>query len=303
MRLERTVGSVSGRWVPTTPRTSSSLVTTSSKEPKLRSRSWVPNTRLEERAQAGEITAVAVTGRAPYLAAGADLTAALTITSSEEARALGRAGHDALRLLGEMSVPTFAFINGLALGGGLEIALNCSYRTIAADVRAVGLPEISLGLIPGWGGTYLLPRIIGLDSALEMILTRAAANKPYPAAEAYSVGIADAIFDPEHFLIQSLEWASAIVRRELQVERGAGGFLVAVPVWPTPTHGTRCLPTHGRCSTRPSSERARRPIVPSTSSRSARTPNATPRSPPKTTRWPSSSCPMSSARVSMRLRL
>ena len=62
-------------------------------------------------------------------------------------------------------MPTFAFVNGAAMGGGLEVALHCTYRTISSGAPAVALPECFLGLVPGWGGTYLLPNLIGADNA------------------------------------------------------------------------------------------------------------------------------------------
>ena len=74
------------------------------------------------------------------------------------------------RRLGELPVPSFCFINGVALGGGLEVALHCTYRTISSGVPMVAFPECFLGLVPGWGGTYLLPRLIGPASALKLII-------------------------------------------------------------------------------------------------------------------------------------
>ena len=113
--------------------------------------------------EAGEqrIAAVGVTGKPFIFSVGADLTGAPLIGSREEALAIGRLGHAVFRRLGELGVPSFAFVNGAALGGGLELALHCSYRTISSGVTAVGLPECFLGLLPGWGGTYLLPHLIG----------------------------------------------------------------------------------------------------------------------------------------------
>lgn len=176
-------------------------------------------TEVARRAAAGEIVAAAVTGKPYFLAAGADLTGAKELEGHDAAKQLATSGHDAYRLLTEMAVPTFAFINGVALGGGLEIALACTYRTIASDVPAVGLPETGLGLVPGWGGCYHLPRIVGLEKALEVIVARPAANKPYKAAEALSVGIADALFDAADFLEQSIVWAASVVRGEVTVIR------------------------------------------------------------------------------------
>src|SRR5690606_36387428 len=121
------------------------------------------------RAAAGEVAAVAVTGKPYYLAAGADLRGAALVRDAGEARAIAQVGHAAYRLLGEMGVPTFAYVNGTALGGGLELALHCTYRTVASDVRALALPETFLGLVPGWGGCYLLPHLVGIRAAVDLV--------------------------------------------------------------------------------------------------------------------------------------
>jgi enoyl-CoA hydratase/carnithine racemase len=105
--------------------------------------------------------AVGVTGKPFIFAVGADLSGAALIGMRDEALAIGRLGHAAFRRLGELGVPSFAFVNGAALGGGLELALHCSYRTISSGVSAVAFPECFIGLLSGWGGTYLLPRLIG----------------------------------------------------------------------------------------------------------------------------------------------
>lgn len=173
----------------------------------------------QQRAAAGEVVAVAVTGKPYYLAAGADLLQVTGVSTREAALALGRGGHEAFRLLGEMGVPTFAFVNGAALGGGLEVALNCDYRTAAADVRALALPETGLGLVPGWGGAYLVPRLVGIEKAVEVVLTRPAANKPYTAAQAAEIGLVDVVLDPADFLEESVRWAAAVLRGDVTVER------------------------------------------------------------------------------------
>ena len=122
------------------------------------------------RAETGDVAAVGVTGKPFIFAAGADLAVAALIRSRDEALAVGKLGHDVFRRLGELGVPSFAFVNGVALGGGLELALHCSYRTISSGVIAVAFPECVLGLLPGWGGTYLLPRLIGPAKALQVII-------------------------------------------------------------------------------------------------------------------------------------
>jgi len=173
----------------------------------------------QERARAGEIAALAVTGKPYFLAAGADLMQVAGVTTHDEALALGRGGHEAYRLLGELGVPTFAFVNGVALGGGLEVALNCDYRTAAADVRALALPETGLGLVPGWGGAYIVPRLVGIEKALEVVLTRPAANKPYTAEQAAQIGLVDVVLDPADFLEESVRWAARVLSGEVTVER------------------------------------------------------------------------------------
>ena len=118
-----------------------------------------------------------------------------------------------------MGVPTFAFVNGVALGGGLELALNCDYRTVASDVRALALPETGLGLVPGWGGAYIVPRLVGIEKALDVILTRPAANKPFAAVEATTIGLMDVVLDPADFLEESIRWAARVVTGEVVVPR------------------------------------------------------------------------------------
>ncbi|WP_456787314.1 3-hydroxyacyl-CoA dehydrogenase NAD-binding domain-containing protein [Cellulomonas sp. P5_C5] len=176
-------------------------------------------TAVQARVAAGEVAAVAVTGKPYYLAAGADLTQIGTVPGREGALALGQGGHKAYELLHSMGVPTFAFVNGVALGGGLELALNCDYRTVASDVRALALPETGLGLVPGWGGAYIVPRLVGIEKALDVILTRPAANKPFAAVEATTIGLMDVVLDPADFLEESIRWAARVVTGEVVVPR------------------------------------------------------------------------------------
>lgn len=102
-------------------------------------------------------TAVVIRGSGKAFCAGADLDMMSAITDRALSLSLAESGHRVLHRLATLGVPTIAEINGVALGGGLELALHCTYRVAAASVSAIGLPEISLGLIPGWGGATLLP--------------------------------------------------------------------------------------------------------------------------------------------------
>ena len=172
--------------------------------------------------EAGEqrIVAVGVTGKPFIFAVGADLTGAALVGSRDEALAIGRLGHAVFRRLGELGVPSFAFVNGAALGGGLELALHCSYRTISSGVTAVAFPECFLGLLPGWGGTYLLPRLIGPTQALKVIIENPLSqNRMLRGAQALTLGIADAMFEPADFLAESLRWAAQVLTGAAEVSR------------------------------------------------------------------------------------
>jgi len=167
-----------------------------------------------------EISAVGVTGKPFIFAVGADLSGAPLIAARDEALAIGRLGHAVFRRLGELGVPSFAFVNGAALGGGLELALHCTYRTISSGVTAVALPECFLGLLPGWGGTYLLPHLIGPGSALKVIVENPLSqNRMLRGAQAFSLGIADAMFEPADFLAESLRWAARVLTGAAEVSR------------------------------------------------------------------------------------
>ena len=175
---------------------------------------------LAARAAAGEIDAVAITGKQYILAAGADLSDISRVGSRDNARLIAQLGHKVLGKLGELGVPSFAFVNGLALGGGLEIALNSTYRTVDASAAAVALPEVFLGIIPGWGGAYLLPNLIGIENALEVVVSNPLKqNRVLKPAQAYELGIFDAIFPAANYLENSLTWADAVLSGKTKVER------------------------------------------------------------------------------------
>ncbi len=108
------------------------------------------NTALDAALARDDVAAIGITGKPFVLAAGADLEA-VRISDRDEAEVMARIGHGVFRKLGEGGTPTFGFVNGLALGGGLEVALHCTYRTVLDSVPAIGLPEVALGLVPGWG--------------------------------------------------------------------------------------------------------------------------------------------------------
>ncbi|MGB9036611.1 MAG: 3-hydroxyacyl-CoA dehydrogenase NAD-binding domain-containing protein, partial [Paeniglutamicibacter sp.] len=180
-----------------------------------------PNTLLElhaaltaqkARAAAGEIAALAVTGKPYFLVAGADLNGVKNLASPEHGAAMATLGHACYDLLADLGVPTFAFINGVALGGGLEIALACTYRTVSTGANGIGLPEAFIGLIPGWGGVYRLPRLTGPEAAMTVMIENPLNNnRSLNGAAAFKLGIADALFEPADFLEQSLLWAGSVL--------------------------------------------------------------------------------------------
>ncbi|MEP7332273.1 MAG: enoyl-CoA hydratase-related protein, partial [Terracoccus sp.] len=175
---------------------------------------------LRARAEAGEIVAVGVTGKPFIFAVGADLTGVAHIVDRDQALQIARAGHHAVAAFADLPVPTFAFVNGAAMGGGVELALSADYRTISKGVPAVALPEVFLGLVPGWGGCWLLPNLIGVERALTMIIENPLSqNRTLGGGQAHRLGLADALFEPADFLEESLAWAAAVVAGDTTVER------------------------------------------------------------------------------------
>ena len=108
-----------------------------------------------------DVVGVGVTGKPFIFAVGADLKGVPVPRDREQALAIGGLATRCSGGSATLGVPTFAFVNGAAMGGGLEVALHCTYRTISSGVPALALPEVFLGLVPGWGGTQLLPNLIG----------------------------------------------------------------------------------------------------------------------------------------------
>lgn len=175
---------------------------------------------LQQRAEAGEIVAVAVTGKPFIFAVGADLSGVPGVASREQALEIARAGHAAYAAVMDLPVPTFAFVNGAAMGGGVELSLACDYRTMSKAVPAIALPEVFLGLVPGWGGCYLLPRLVGPEKALKVIVENPLnTNRMLKGPAAAKLGLADALLDGADFLEQSIIWAAGVLTGETKVER------------------------------------------------------------------------------------
>jgi 3-hydroxyacyl-CoA dehydrogenase/enoyl-CoA hydratase/carnithine racemase len=178
------------------------------------------NEALDEIAARSDVAAVGVTGKPFVFAVGADLSATSLVNDPAIISAFGKLGHDVMRRFGELSIPTFAFVNGAAMGGGLELALHCDYRSVSADAAALSLPEVFLGLIPGWGGAWLLPNLVGPKRALEVIISNSMSqNKQLKPQRAVELEIMDVVFAPSDFLEQSVLWAAQVLQSIVTVER------------------------------------------------------------------------------------
>jgi enoyl-CoA hydratase len=132
--------------------------------------------------------------------AGADISE-LEALSPAEGRAFARRGQETFRLLETCGKPTVAAVNGFALGGGLELAMACAVRFASENAR-LGQPEVKLGIIPGYGGTQRLPRLVGRGRALEMLLS----GEPVTAAEAHRIGLVNAVKPQAELLEHSRAW-------------------------------------------------------------------------------------------------
>lgn len=151
-----------------------------------------------------EVRVVVITGAGDRaFVAGADITEFAERTALEQRQVMGPPR--IFELIAEFPKPVIAMINGLALGGGCELALACDLR-IAAETARLGQPEIRLGLIPGGGGTQRLPRLVGAGRALRLILT----GEPIDAREALRIGLVDEVVPDDALRPRTLELARTI---------------------------------------------------------------------------------------------
>lgn len=157
-----------------------------------------------------QVRAAVVTGE-PHFAAGADITGFQAAFESDEDEQLSSSLGEAIWALERLEKPTIAAVRGFALGGGLELALAADFRYLSEDAQ-VGQPEMMLGLIPGAGGTQRLPRLVGYQTAKEMIYS----GRHVGAGEARALGLADRVADPEDLVDLALtdaeKWAAGPTR-------------------------------------------------------------------------------------------
>jgi len=163
-------------------------------------------TAFEWSASEAAVRAMIVTGAGDKaFVAGADINE-LAALSAYEAREYALRGQQALRALETSGKPSVAAVNGYALGGGLELAMACTVR-FAAETAKLGQPEVKLGIIPGYGGTQRLPRMVGRGRALELLLS----GDPVTAAEAHRIGLVNAVVAPGELLNYSRGWLGRVL--------------------------------------------------------------------------------------------
>jgi len=154
------------------------------------------------------VRAVIVTGAGPKaFVAGADIKE-LKENTPLSAKAVARTGQELFSFIERLGKPVVAAINGFCLGGGLELASACTFRT-ASKNALLGLPEVKLGVIPGYGGTQRLPRLVGIGRAAELILT----GEPIGADEAHRIGLVNHVFEPAELMAKTREIVDKILAR------------------------------------------------------------------------------------------
>jgi len=174
--------------------------------------------------ESGDWAAMVVTGKPFVFCVGADIDEFGKLGSRDDALEGTRAGHELFARIRALPFPTVAAINGACLGGGLELALHCDARSIAASVRHFGFPEVALSIIPGWGGTQLAPKLAGPDAATRLIvLNPLRQNRLLRADEAFELGFADRLIEPVEFVDESLQFAVDLVEE--------GGIERVEPDW------------------------------------------------------------------------
>jgi len=173
--------------------------------------------RCLDEIESQEWRALVLTGKPFVFAAGADITEFSKRATPDAARAGARAGHELFGRLRDLPFPTVAAVNGAALGGGVEIALHCTARTISRAVRHFAAPECFLGIVPAWGGTQLVPRLVGAQVAVTFIVDNAMRqNRMLDGAQAFELGFADRLLDPVEFVDESIAFALDLAEAPLE---------------------------------------------------------------------------------------
>ncbi|WP_423799262.1 enoyl-CoA hydratase [Neobacillus sp. SAB-20_R2A] len=163
---------------------------------------------LDEIEPSREIRAVVIHGEGRFFSAGADIKEFTTVSSSEGFSNLGKFGQDLFDRMEKFPKPIIAAIHGAALGGGLELAMSCHIRLVSETAK-LGLPELQLGIIPGFAGTQRLPKYVGTARAAEMMLT----SEPITGLEAVQYGLANHAYPENEVLEQAYKMAGKIAKK------------------------------------------------------------------------------------------
>ncbi|REK63344.1 MAG: enoyl-CoA hydratase [Brevibacillus sp.] len=162
---------------------------------------------LDDLERDGQVKAIVLTGEGRFFIAGADIKEFTQLVPAD-AQAMAKAGQQLFDRLETFPKPIIAAINGACLGGGLELAMACHIRLAAPEAK-LGLPELNLGLIPGYGGTQRLPRLVGRGKATQMILT----SEMIDGEEALRIGLVEAVHPLDQLLDEAKKLAAAIAQK------------------------------------------------------------------------------------------
>lgn len=154
------------------------------------------------------VRVIVLHGEGRFFSAGADIKEFISVESAEGAKQIARNGQTVFERLESFSKPVIAAIHGAALGGGLELAMGCHIRYVTENAK-LGLPELQLGLIPGFAGTQRLPRYVGVAKAAEMLFT----SDPISGVEAVQWGLANKAFAEDELLPATLEIAKKMAKK------------------------------------------------------------------------------------------
>lgn len=154
------------------------------------------------------VRVIVLHGEGRFFSAGADIKEFTKIKTGEEFSELASSGQAIFERVERFSKPVIASIHGAALGGGLELAMSCHMRIVSENAK-LGLPELQLGLIPGFAGTQRLPRLVGMPKAAEMLLT----SEPISGVEAVQWGLANRTYTEEELLAKTMELATKIAKK------------------------------------------------------------------------------------------
>lgn len=154
------------------------------------------------------IKVIVIVGKGRFFAAGADIKEFTAVENAEQGATISRVGQQVFKRMETFSKPIIAAIHGAALGGGLELALACHIR-FATPSAKLGLPELNLGLLPGFAGTQRLPRLIGKAKALELLFT----SQPITGEKALSLGLVNRVYQEEQLEEKTLEFAKLVASK------------------------------------------------------------------------------------------